>query len=660
MSSNLKFRFDVNGLRAWAVLSVVLYHFEIAGFASGFVGVDIFFVISGYLMTRIILEGHEKNNSGSRDFSIYRFYIARAKRIIPALSFFSCIMLVFGWFFLELSEYRLMGAEALFALTFTSNYKYWLNPESGGGYFADDELFRWFLHSWSLSVEWQFYLLLPIIIAGIWKLRPSRAFVQLVLCLIFLLSLIASVLEVHRNAELAFYSIHTRAWEMLAGGIVYFLSVTASLKKHQAIWLERIGFLCIFFAVFLDQPEHLWPGYHALLPVAGTALVLLSNRQDSILTNTIPAQIVGKISYSMYLWHWPIVMTLRYVGLLDSLPWIILGLLATTALSIASYYLIEQQVATWMARRTIWITSACAAAMVLLPTAAGALVRVSPATYVKSYEDLQKFSVSAQNDYHPRRNECLIYGAREGSDCTFGGERLGAVTLGDSHAFTIITALKDALPSNDLHVLDISSSGCAPLLEANRIEANLSCKEFIDWGMNRLSNVEPDIPVIIGSRSSAWLYGRVEDPKSEQRPLITYGNRAEQFASHDFLNRYRSDQIQTLCKIAAERPTYYVLPIPEMGRHIPKVMLRRAKLGLSTDIGIPSSRYYERNRFVLETIEIAAQRCGIRILDPTDYLCTKEICWGSKDGEALYFDEDHLSETGNKLLVPMFEQIWKD
>ncbi|MEZ5855362.1 MAG: acyltransferase [Hyphomicrobiaceae bacterium] len=173
---------DINGLRGWAVISVIFYHFSIPGFSGGFVGVDVFFVISGFLMTQIIVSSLEREKNGGNPFSLVDFYLARGRRIIPALAVMTATTLALGWFCLANNDYKNLGAEAFFSLTFFSNYKYWLNPESTGGYFSIKDI-RWLLHTWSLSVEWQFYLILPLALSVIWRVWPGRRVVASCLAL---------------------------------------------------------------------------------------------------------------------------------------------------------------------------------------------------------------------------------------------------------------------------------------------------------------------------------------------------------------------------------------------------------------------------------------------------------------------------------------------
>jgi peptidoglycan/LPS O-acetylase OafA/YrhL len=158
------FRSDINGLRAWAVVAVILYHFDVPGFGGGFVGVDVFFVISGFLMTGIVVDGLERG-----EFSLLAFYLARASRILPALIVVCTVLLMLGWWVLLRLDYTELGLDAVFSLAFLSNIKFWREA----GYFDAASHDKWLLHTWSLAVEWQFYLLLPLVLLAMWRWRPG-------------------------------------------------------------------------------------------------------------------------------------------------------------------------------------------------------------------------------------------------------------------------------------------------------------------------------------------------------------------------------------------------------------------------------------------------------------------------------------------------------
>lgn len=657
----MRFRRDINGLRAWAVVAVVLYHFQIAGFSSGFVGVDIFFVISGYLMVRIIVEGHERSSNANARFSVLGFYAARARRIIPALAFLGSALLTLGWFVLTIEEYRSLGSEVLFALTFTSNYKYWLNPESGGGYFADDETLRWLLHSWSLSVEWQFYLILPLIVAITWRMKPGRMATFIVLGAIALLSIGASVLEVYRDAELAFYSIHTRAWQMLAGGFVFFMQSQYSASARTSAIIELLGFSLILTSIFTVQPAQTWPGYHAVVPVLGTMLVLIANRQTSFWTNTSAAQFLGKVSYSLYLWHWPIVETLKYLELLSRWEWVLIGVSLALILSTLSYFLTEKPIRIWVGRRSLFVGLTVVSVVAMLPAVAGSTIRYTSGIQTRAMDETTLALLNAQFDYHPKRNECEE-ATKTSEYCELGGPIPAIISFGDSHSFAVMSALERSVDTRTQHVVSVSAPGCKILLSAQNInpEAERGCKSFLRRAFSKISEYDSTIPVVITQRISSSLYGRNEEGITRRKPLIYYGDDKKHEVDYEFLREFRRDQISTLCEISASRPTYVLKPIPEMGIHIPKTAARRSHLGLSSDLGIDMETYTRRNEFVIETLEQAAKQCGVKLLDPAQYLCVDGTCWGNKSGEVRYWDDDHLSEAGNQLLVPMFEQIWKD
>lgn len=159
------FRADINGLRAWAVAAVIFYHFGIPGFSGGFVGVDVFFVISGFLMTGIVVKGLERGN-----FSLMGFYMARGRRIVPALVAVCAVLLAMGWWVLLPPDYKMLGSHAVYSLAFLSNVEFWQEA----GYFDVASHEKWLLHTWSLSVEWQFYLILPVVLWVVWRLKPGR------------------------------------------------------------------------------------------------------------------------------------------------------------------------------------------------------------------------------------------------------------------------------------------------------------------------------------------------------------------------------------------------------------------------------------------------------------------------------------------------------
>lgn len=327
----MRFREDINGLRAIAVTAVVLFHFGIPGLDGGFAGVDVFFVISGYLMTVIIL-----SRFGRDAFSLTGFYRARARRILPALTATCVAVPVVGWFMLLPEEYETLGTHVLGSLTFLSNFVYWKEA----GYFDAASHDKWLLHTWSLSVEWQFYLLYPLGLLALRRLfHPAalRGWVVVAAALSFACSVYAS----SRWETSAFFLLPTRAWELLAGGLVFLFPLQVSMRSARL--LQYAGLALIGGSILAIGPDVHWPGWPATLPVLGTVLVILASRQDSALLGNRAMQFLGTTSYSTYLWHWPLAAWLAYFGLGREPLWVATGIVGAVTLGYLSYRLIESR-----------------------------------------------------------------------------------------------------------------------------------------------------------------------------------------------------------------------------------------------------------------------------------------------------------------------------
>lgn len=328
----INFRKDINGLRALAVISVVFYHFNIPFFSGGFSGVDIFFVISGFLMTGIIQSRLEENN-----FSFIKFYLDRAKRIIPALSCTCLLVFISCWFFLTPIDFETLGRHIYSSLLFISNIVYFKEIN----YFDASASQKWFLHTWSLSVEWQFYILLPLLMFVVYKI--NRKSINTVLQFLFLVSLTLSIYFVESNkSSEAFYLLPARAWEMILGGLVYLNKININNRYRTILHYISI-FIMVAAIVFLDKNDQ-WPGLLALIPVSAAAVFIASGHDSWISSNPL-AQFIGKISYSVYLYHWPVVVALNYFGLTDHIM-MFSGVILSFIFGIISYYVIENKTKT--------------------------------------------------------------------------------------------------------------------------------------------------------------------------------------------------------------------------------------------------------------------------------------------------------------------------
>lgn len=322
----MNFRKDINGLRAYAVLAVMLFHFNKEWLPGGFIGVDVFFVISGYLMTGVIFRGLT-----SQSFSLLKFYAARIRRIIPALLVLVIILIILGYLFLGPASYRNLSKESIRSLLFISNFLYWRDT----GYFDLGAMSKPLLHTWSLSVEWQFYIIYPIILAILAKFLSIMT-LKRILIVITLISLGLTIYFSYQSPTAAYFLLPTRIWEMLLGGLAFLYPFNLSKNKPRYI-LEILGIALIVLSAFIISERMPWPGYMALLPTIGAFIIIQANGQ-SLLTTNIAFQKIGLWSYSLYLYHWPLIfINHRYNLHMNVWTFLTLSFLLATA----SYYLIE-------------------------------------------------------------------------------------------------------------------------------------------------------------------------------------------------------------------------------------------------------------------------------------------------------------------------------
>ena len=649
------FRKDINGLRAWAVVSVILYHFGIAGFSGGFVGVDIFFVISGYLMTGIIMRGLE-NSSAGNNFSLVTFYLSRARRILPALLVLCIVLLVLGWFWLSSYDYSTLGSHAAYALTFSSNIKFFKEA----GYFDVDSFDKWLLHTWSLSVEWQFYIILPLILLTLWKLRPSKVFITGVVLTAFVLSFIASVSISYSNSSSAFYLLKTRAWEMLAGALVFLMAEKIRLSNNVRRALELLGFSLILYAIVFFSPADIWPGYLASVPVTGAVLVLLARRATSIFSTTRPAQWLGSTSYSLYLWHWPLVVMLHYANISDNSTAIILALLMTVLLGYVSYRLIENPARIYLNKINTQRSVILFISIISIIAVQAKMIKKLDGIPSRLPEPITSILTEADNK-NPRMKECHMSGINPVPECTYGGNTLAAIVIGDSHAASLVRTVEKSLPTKELYVLDWSLSACSTIQGLKkRADKNYRCSEFIDYALTKQKKLDHKVPIIIVNRLSVTLEGfnHGEGGLDGEQPEF-YLKPSHQARDEVFYQDMTAAIVETACQLAQSRPVYMLRPTPEFPMNVPQFMARNALIyNKATRAKISRQEYQARHRRAIAAQDIAATQCGIHILDPVPYLCDEQYCYGDKDGLPLYYDDDHLNERGAQLLLPMLQSMF--
>jgi peptidoglycan/LPS O-acetylase OafA/YrhL len=632
----LEFRKDINGLRAYAVLAVLLYHFGAAGLSGGYAGVDVFFVISGFLMTAIILPKVEEGR-----FSLTSFYLARVRRILPALLVLCVAVLAFGWFWLAPYLYARLGKNAGASLLFISNFTY----NRAGGYFAAPAHDNWLLHTWSLSVEWQFYLLYPLLLLALakWR-RGARRFVAAALGLILIASLAMAIFLTWKRPTSAFFMLPTRAWELLAGSLVFLFAGHGLSRAHRLV-AEALGLLCIATAFLAYDQSTPWPGYHAVLPVLGTVLILLAGRQDSPWTGNPLAQHIGRWSYSIYLWHWPLVVGLGYFGVRQATGWWLAALAASLALGALSFHFVEQAAARWLRSGTeglAWRRAAAGFAAVFAYAAAVHFDQGVPRTWRLPEAVLM---AAREKENIGRLTKCNS----AQSQCVLGQGKLLAVVWGDSHAIAAVEGVAAAARQAGGSILFFGQQACPAILGAKSSNPRNPdfCKDFNAMVFARLQRMERHIPVVVIQR---YVEPRESHIYFGEGPPATAAARLADYTHH---------MVDTLCRVAARRPVYVTLPLPEMPDDVPAMMSRSLILtGQAPLPRISLATHLARQGAMIAALQKAQRECGVHLLDPLPYFCDSRFCYGASEGRPLYFDDNHLSLTGARLLTPLFAQIW--
>lgn len=656
----MNFRHDINGLRAIAVVAVVLFHFQIPGFEAGYLGVDVFFVISGFLMAAILMRGGGKKYPFSGGgIPLWSFYVARARRIVPALAVLVAVLLLVGWWTLGPSDYEQLALHARYALGFWSNHQFY----EEAGYFDVASHEKWLLHTWSLSVEWQFYLLLPVAFILLWRIWPRREWLIAVVVLGLVASLAVSVLNTPKAPSAAFYLLPARAWELLAGVLVYLVSDRVHLHTMARRGLELLGLGLILAALVVFDMATPWPGSAAVLPVLGTSLVLLAMRHTPGWATPFPMQWLGRTSYSLYLWHWPAFVALVFLDWQHE-PWAIAGaLLVALVLADASYRWVEQPTRHSLVQAGLkWGPGVLVLVVVLI---------VLFALWVKDRDGVPgrmpaQFDaiVAEANNTSPYRDECHgrpAWGAFPW--CEMGGETPRAVVVGDSHASMLVSAARKALPNPEADGLHIASyTSCPTLLGVKKPRPELECAQFNDFVLERLEQVPAGVPLIVSNRLSGSVFGAHQtDHPRHGVPTVYFGDAPVQEATPTFLADFREQLVSSACRLAEDRPVYWVRPVPEMPVDVPRWMARQTLLrGSLAEVSIPLEMYRERHAFVTEALYAVGDQCNVHVLDPEPWLCDEGRCYGTQDGLPLYYDDHHLSERGNKLLVPMFREVFDD
>jgi peptidoglycan/LPS O-acetylase OafA/YrhL len=508
MNTALRHRTDIDGLRAVAILPILLFHAGVSALAGGFVGVDIFFVISGFLITSIIV----REIDGER-FSLIEFYRRRVVRIFPALFVVCALSLAWGAWRLLPSEFERLAHSTMAALAFASNIHFWLVAD----YFAPEAELMPLLHTWSLGVEEQFYIFFPL--AMLLVARFARRWLLPLLAIAAALSFAGGWFVALQSPVAAFYLLPVRAWELLAGSLVAVSGIAASTAATGPRWsalregAALLGALLLVAAVLFVRDGPAFPVPEALVPALGAALVIAFG-EGTLVGRGLSLSVlryIGRISYSTYLWHWPLIAFWRIeTGIELDLAETAALVAASLAAGALSYHLVEKPFmdryrkhgssARIVAVGFAGLAAGVAGAVVLLTTAPH-WRRIDPqAERIAAYDD---YIETPQYQYQFRRGPCFRGEAQadiafEPAECVgLSDTKPNVVVVGDSYAAQYWRAVALELP--DANVMQASASGCRPLIGTG---GDARCREVADYVLGPLLATGKVDSVVLAGR---WL-----------------------------------------------------------------------------------------------------------------------------------------------------------
>lgn len=601
------YRSDIDGLRAIGVLSVVAYHLWPEVFSSGFIGVDIFFVISGFLIT-----GNVRIDLDQRTFSLKEFYFKRARRIFPVLALLLFVVTILGIFLFLPPELSELGAHVAGGSFFVSNFVLFLEA----GYFDSSALTKPLLHLWSLAVEEQFYLLWPLFLMGVRNRLLGTLgvlFLSLTLCLVLSYS----------DQDLAFYFPASRFWELLSGSALALMPARA-LTKNPTNAVSVVAVVLLGFGFVAASKTTYFPGWVAILPVAATALLITS--EDSFFNRRIltakPLVWVGVISYPLYLWHWPLISLSHFQGFETTALWRICVLGLSFLLAALSHVLIEAP-----CRRSPNLSKIAKASFgcLLLLGLYGLFTVYHPVvfhTYPPRIGEVlnHRFDRKARAEAY-REDTCFLnvdQGPDEFHAC--GVLNAGSTVLwGDSNAAHLYPGLRTLFPENNL--VQFTAARCAPLLPAPATSSK-QCRDLNAFVHKKLKETKPAHVILAG-------FWRFTDWNSLRGTL-------------------------DLLKAAGVGQVTVVGPSPEWDEGIQQLLFKYYRQNPSIK-EFPESLSFGLVPGLAELddkLKDLVLEAGARYVSPRALLCPSGGCQIQHEGRLLYYDNNHLTPEGSALLAP--------
>ena len=647
MSADTAYRPDVDGLRAVAIVTVVVFHAFPSALPGGYIGVDVFFVISGFLISSIIFSGLDRGT-----FRFRTFYARRIRRLFPALILVLAATGLLGYGLLLPDELERLGEHIRYSAAFLENFK--LAEEAG--YFDTRSDLKPLLHLWSLGVEEQFYLAYPVLVWLGWRLRVPRL---AIIGVLGVSSFVAAQIAVGDDPTAAFFLPQYRFWELMVGCALAQLmrspKASASLRRVPAVALSTVGMSLIVVAAAVFDPQSDFPGWPALPPVIGAAMVIAAGADaapNRVVLGHRVAVGIGLISYPLYLWHWPLLTLLRIAEGDDVSA---ASRLAVVGISVALAWATYRGPERVVRRVRHW--GVTAALCVLLASI------VAPAQHAQDSEGMPDRTADLlqmeRQERQPLRMRACVknhpFVARH--FCLRSAKGVADVALvGDSHAHHLYPGLAPAFESGAHTLVLLGRPGCLPFFDVTKRNAkgrDFGCEKVMKPVLEHVLSAREIRTVILSFRGAAAVtgtgYGEAEADKHtrlESRGLPRGSSNAEVFA---FALRATLSRLQ-----AAGKRVILAVDVPELGFD-PKACLAirtpwMTRAVRKPDCAVPRADVEARNAAHWRIVRSVASEFGqVELFDPTPLFCDAQRCVGTLDGRALYRDENgHLSVAGSQ------------
>lgn len=660
----MEYRPDIDGLRAVSVISVLLFHAHFFAFAGGYVGVDVFFVISGYLITGIVMKEIEAER-----FSIAGFYERRIRRLLPSLAAVLAATWLFCFLFFLPDDF-ISFSKSLFTTIFFGSNWFFL---SEAGYFDAPSLTKPLLHTWSLAIEEQFYLFFPL---ALWITMRGKSLNHVtlsvaILCgsLLFSYQLVAEGLTEH-----AFFNSFGRFWELMLGALIAQGVIRLPDNPAIANSARVVGLGLILYAVFGFSADTPFPGLMALIPVVGAALIIAARPSpnpdfiQAALSHPVTVYI-GKISYPLYLWHWPIYVAI-WMYFVDAGPaHMIAGMLVAGVFSALCYHFLEIPIRhrRYIRSSAKAFASAGALAGVAIPLAVFA-VATSGWPSRLPMEEL-KLAMAGRHDHNPDRRYCYertVEQFQNGDFCMVGPEKeqIDFVVWGDSHVDAWMPAFKALAERYGLRGAIAGHGGCPPIPGVERV--NLSnCSLYAAATVRYIA--KKDIPnVFMVARwslyPSGWHPDSPEGRDAKANPFLKISSQTSNEQTRERSEQVFSSQFpKTVAALSRSTKVYIVGQAPEQMVWVPTVLTQNIQFRRdSSDLWIKRDAHERRQAFVTRIFQQLEAKKYATFIDPTDLFCSSGTCIVEHESKPLYYDDDHLNYTGAMFVMPILESTFRE